>query len=381
MSLFHRRPALRWAVPATVAGLVVAGVAVAPLGAAADDGLPPRTAEELLVSLQQRDPVPLSGTVVTEADLGLPDLPMTGHRRAEMSDLVSGSNTLRVWTDGADGSRVALLVDSAEADLVRNGREVWAWSSADNAVEHWTLPAPGARPDAADLPLSPADLPATPEDAARMVLDALDPTTDVSTSGVGTVAGRAVYELVLKPTQDDTLVASVSIATDAETGVPLRVRVTSTQMSGPAFQVGFRSVDFAKPDPGVFEFTPPAGATVTEHDAGSMDKQPGAGSGAGPRAGVGAPEPTVVGTGWSTVLIADTGTDLLGSLQGSSADSRGGGAEQIAGLLESLPTTSGAWGTGRVLRGTLFSAILTDDGRIAIGAVPPAVLGDALAER
>ena len=381
MSLFHRRPALRWAVPATVAGLVVAGVAVTPLGAAADDGLPPRTAEELLVSLQQRDPVPLSGTVVTEADLGLPDLPMTGHRRAEMSDLVSGSNTLRVWTDGADGSRVALLVDSAEADLVRNGREVWAWSSADNAVEHWTLPAPGARPDAADLPFSPADLPATPEDAARMVLDALDPTTDVSTSGVGTVAGRAVYELVLKPTQDDTLVASVSIATDAETGVPLRVRVTSTQMSGPAFQVGFRSVDFAMPDPGVFEFTPPAGATVTEHDAGSMDTQPGAGSGAGPRAGVGAPEPTVVGTGWSTVLIADTGTDLLGSLQGSSADSRGGGAEQIAGLLEALPTTSGAWGTGRVLRGTLFSAILTDDGRIAIGAVPPAVLGDALAER
>ena len=50
-------------------------------------------------------------------------------------------------------------------------------------------------------------------------------------------------------------------------------------------------------------------------------------------------------------------------------------------MLEALPTTSGAWGTGRVLSGTLFSAILTDDGRIAIGAVPPAVLGDALAER
>jgi hypothetical protein len=377
MSLFDRRPALRWAVPATVAGLVAAGVAVAPLGAAANDGLPPRTAQELLVSLQQRDPVPLSGTVVTEADLGLPDLPMTGQRRAEMSDLVSGSNTLRVWTDGADRSRIALLADSAEADLVRNGRDVWAWSSADNAAEHWTLPDPEARPDATDLPFSPSDLPATPEDAARMVLGALDPTTDVSTSGVGTVAGRSVYELVLKPTQADTLVASVSIATDAETGVPLRVRVYSTKLSDPALQVGFRSVDFAQPDPGVFEFTPPAGATVTEHDAGDLAKQSDAGSAAEP----GIPEPTVIGSGWSTVLIADPGPAALGALSGGSDDARGSGTDQIAGMLQALPTTSGAWGTGRVLGGTLFSAILTDDGRIAIGAVPPAVLGDALAQR
>ena len=32
-----------------------------------------------------------------------------------------------------------------------------------------------------------------------------------------------------------------------------------------------------------------------------------------------------------------------------------------------------------MLRGTLFSAILTDDGRVAVGAVSPEALGAALA--
>ena len=36
------------------------------------------------------------------------------------------------------------------------------------------------------------------------------------------------------------------------------------------------------------------------------------------------------------------------------------------------------WGSGKLLRSALFSVVLTDDGRVAIGAVPPSVLYDAL---
>jgi hypothetical protein len=50
-----------------------------------------------------------------------------------------------------------------------------------------------------------------------------------------------------------------------------------------------------------------------------------------------------------------------------------------AAILESLPRISGEWGTGRVLSGTLVSVILSDDGRLAIGAVGPEALGAALA--
>jgi hypothetical protein len=216
-----------------------------------------------------------------------------------------------------------------------------------------------------------------------MALTAIDPTTEVTTSGVGSVAGRDAYELVLTPRDPTTLVARVTLSMDAETNVPLRVRVYSTTMPDPAFEVGFTSVDYSTPDASLFEFTPPPGATVTEHAAPDMaTAEPGT---ATPEVPSGA-EPTVVGEGWSSVVILDLPADGLADLaqDGTQAQSDGStGRDDAAGtalaLIEALPAESGAWGTGRVLRGTLFSAILTDDGRVAIGAVSPETLGAALA--
>ena len=37
--------------------------------------------------------------------------------------------------------RLALLGQLGESDLVRNGTDVWAWSSHDNTATHWTVPA------------------------------------------------------------------------------------------------------------------------------------------------------------------------------------------------------------------------------------------------
>ena len=100
-----------------------------------------------------------------------------------------------------------------------------------------------------------------------MALEAIDPTTEVTTSGVGRVAGRDVYELVLTPSDPQTLVARVTLAMDAGTNAPLRVRVYATTIPDPAYEVGFSSVDYGTPDPALFEFTPPPGATVTEREA------------------------------------------------------------------------------------------------------------------
>jgi hypothetical protein len=60
---------------------------------------------------------------------------------------------------------------------------------------------------------------------------------------------------------------------------------------------------------------------------------------------------------------------------------RQGTAAQLQGMLSLLPKTSGAWGSGRLLSGTLFSAVITDDGRVAIGAVSPQRLYAALAAK
>jgi outer membrane lipoprotein-sorting protein len=387
MSIFDRRPGLRWAVPAGATILLVGGAALTPLTATADSGLEPRTAQQLLVALAAPSTTAVSGTVVTNADLGLPGLPMGMMPSTGPMALASGENTLRVWTDGPQRQRLAMIERAAETTVVRNGQEAWVWSSGDATADRYVLPerdgAKGLASGTSELPPG-VELPSTPQEAAAMALEAIDPTTAVTTSGVGTVAGRNAYELVLTPRDPETLVARVTLSMDAETNVPLRVRVYSTAIPDPAFEVGFSSVDYSTPDPSLFEFTPPPGATVTEHGAAGLSVL-GTEVDATedlPRG----PEPTIVGAGWSTVVISELPADGVANLaeDGSRAQSEGRmGRDDLAGtalaLIEALPAESGAWGTGRVLRGTLFSMILTDDGLVAFGAVSPEALGAALA--
>jgi hypothetical protein len=80
----------------------------------------------------------------------------------------------------------------------------------------------------------------------------------------------------------------------------------------------------------------------------------------------------MVGTGWDTVVVtrapADAGDNPLTGLP-----------QELAGLLSRLPSRSGDWGSGRVLEGTVFTAVVTDDGRVAVGAVGADAVYRALA--
>ncbi len=42
--------------------------------------------------------------------------------------------------------------------------------------------------------------------------------------------------------------------------------------------------------------------------------------------------------------------------------------------LEALPRVSGDWGSGRLLSTHLLTVLLTDDGRVLVGAVDPATI-------
>ena len=86
----------------------------------------------------------------------------------------------------------------------------------------------------------------------------------------------------------------------------------------------------------------------------------------------------MVGKGWTTVLVADLPAD-----QQAAGGSTGGttGATSPTAMLKAFPRVSGAWGSGHLLRTALLSAVLTDDGRVAVGAVPPQLLFHALSAR
>ncbi len=370
------RPGLRWTVPIGAAALVVGGAVLGPvLSASAEVELPARTPEQLLTDLQTAPRVDaFSGTVTQRAALGLPELPegVGGEYSTDLLSLLTGEHTLKVWADG-DRARVALHGTMGESDVITDGSQVWTWSSDDRTVDHLVLP------DASDLPagalenaqarhdaLAEALPPVTPEQVTAYLLARLGSTTAVSAGENTLVAGRPAYELVLDPKGEATLVGSIRIAVDAGELVPTRVQVFAEGATTPAVEVGFTRLSFATPDASNFTFVTPDGATVEEH---TLEELGDHGEGLGrttPDADAVAPDVAedpaarrgaVVGTGWDSVVV----TRAPAVLDGVDGD--------LGMFLQTLPVVDGDWGSGRLLTSALFTALLTDDGRLLVGPV------------
>jgi outer membrane lipoprotein-sorting protein len=368
-SRFNRRT-LVWAAPAV--GLVVVAAAVGiPMVASASPSLPHKSAAQLLVDVSKSGETPLSGTVVETARLGLPALPDVGGTSISPTALLAGSHTARVWYDGSTMARVALVGQLAETDLVRNGRDVWLWTSGKNTAQHVRLPAEAAHA----TPSSVTADSITPAQAAKEALAAVSPSTKVTVDGTASVAGRSAYELVLAPRDSRSLVGDVRIAVDAKTSVPLRVQIHAAGATGrPAFETTFTSVSFGKPSASVFRFAPPPGAKVTTTDVDSPSS--GARDTARTASGGSGSAPKVIGKGW-TAVVEQSGVSLV---PGGRGHERGGASEQLSALTRAMTPVSGAFGSGQVLRTKLVTVLLLDDGRAFVGAVPPLVLEQAAAK-
>jgi hypothetical protein len=322
---------------------------------------------------------------------------MTG---ADPLNLLGGSSTLRLWSDGAERSRVSLLGATSEYSVVHDGAQAWTYSSTDDAVTHYTLdPADVARYQAlADRAAAApgADLP-TPEAAAAQVLALAEQDADVTVDSPTTVAGRDAYQLVVSPTDDGTLVSRVVVAVDAATAQPLRVQAWSTSDgAAPSLEVGFTDVAFTAPDDSVLAFSAPAGAT-TEEVVVPLPETPALPDGADPAAVPALPDGVALsGSGWSTVVTLSD-VDVAGLVGGDAASLASvPGAERVLGSEEaqdlvqqfvpsddegnpgrpSLDTTAlydqltTAVPEGRLLSSTLLSVLITDDGRVLVGSVP-----------
>jgi outer membrane lipoprotein-sorting protein len=287
----------RWAVPfgaVAVVGIVAAGSVLT--SAQAAPALPPRTPAQLIAAIAANKSVPsaLSGTIVTNAALGLPDLPAAAGP-AGVPSVLTGSHTFEFWYARPQQLRLAVPVPLGETDLRVDGRQVWLWDSKTNTATHIELPAdPGPFPPApggaagaaysggsfyspnkartatasatsqAAVSSAAENFPAvpTPQQAAQRLLAMLGPTTTVSAASNVMIAGQAAYQLVLAPKNPGSLIGRVSIAIDASKYLPLRVQIFARGSARPAFQIGFTSISFARPAASNFTFTPPPGAKV-----------------------------------------------------------------------------------------------------------------------
>jgi outer membrane lipoprotein-sorting protein len=351
----------RWLVPVAVVGVIAAGVGVSSAVANADPALPSRTAAELLVSLADAPSHPFSGTVAENADLGIPALPGGTSTSLSWQSLITGSHSARVWYASPSQVRLSLLGDMAESDVVRNGRDLWVWSSRDNTVSHTALPAGTTMKPDATPPIDPAT-------AAARALAAIDPSTAVTVDGTSRVAGRPVYELVLAPRANASLIGQVRLGIDSETSVPLRVQVIARGASSPAFETAFTSITFDTPAASVFAFTPPPGAQVSESALPTGLAKPRGTASSSSRAML--QRPTVIGSGWTAVVEIPDATGLLTG----SGSAQGAGSSTTSALLKATTTVTGSFGTGQLLQTSLVSVLLLSDGRAFVGAVTPDLL-------
>jgi outer membrane lipoprotein-sorting protein len=357
------RPALRWLVPLVVLLAVLASFLVVS-SANAKSPLTAISAQDLLAKVADAKVDGLSGTVVQNADLGIPAIPGgSGSTAGQLTSLLSGSHTMRVWTDGADKARLAVNDEYAETDVVTDGTDVWTYDSRAKTATHTTL-ADGA--NGTDRQ-APAGAPQTPQQAAQQVLAKLTPTTDVRVDPDVSVAGQDAYDLVLTPKEAGSLVTQVRVAVDGANFVPLRVQVFGAGEK-PAIDVAYTDVAFGQPDGRMFAFNPPADTKVTEKAAPERTEPTAAQKKElEARKAQAEKDTTTVGTGWSTVVVTKLPSDAAA------------GNETLKGFLGQLKPVSGSWGTGRELDGTIVTAILTDDGRLAVGAVGGDVVAAALA--
>ncbi|MFD4897316.1 outer membrane lipoprotein carrier protein LolA [Streptomyces sp. NPDC058411] len=376
-----RRKAARYIVPFAVAGVAAATIGLVPaLADSGDPELPDITAQELIEKIAASDQEQLSGTVKVTTDLGIPSLgglagsfaPGAGSGSggsgaspdAKLMELASGTHTLRVAADGPDKQRLSILGDGSEYSLVHNGDDVWGYDSESNEVYHAESDGSGK----AGEHKAPKGVPATPKELAEEALAAAGDTTTVTVDGTAQVAGRDAYKLVIKPKQSGSTIGSVTVAVDASTGVPLKFTLAPSSGGKAAVDAGFTKVDFGKPDASSFSFTPPKGAEVTEAD--ELEAEAGrSGSADKARKDLGALEDfkglNVIGEGWNAVARIEVPGGAGLPTEGS-----GDAPAQAQQFLDALgDKVTGDFGSGTVFKTRLVNALLTDDGKVYVGAV------------
>ncbi|MGW1270423.1 LolA family protein [Streptomyces sp. NPDC002491] len=382
-----RRKAVRYVVPVTVIGVAAATIGLVPaLADSGDPDLPKITAQQLLDKIAASDVQQLSGTVKITTDLGLPNLGglesglLSGATKgddgsaadpsAKLTELASGTHTLRVAADGPDRQKLSLLENAAEYSVIHNGKNVWGYDSGSNEVYHSTVEEGAGKK--AESPV-----PATPKDLTEDALKAVDDTTSVTVDGTVQVAGRDAYKLLVKPKQSGSTVGAISVAVDAKTGLPLKFTLTPASGGAAVVDAGFTQVTFAKPAASTFDFTAPKGAKVTEGDEGGKRGKDGkADEGGMPVPGRGGSDDfaeafggpggpgdlDVIGEGWTSVAVFGAGGE------GAPSGAEAGG--DLGGFLGSFgDKVSGKFGSGTVFSTRLINALMTDDGKVYVGAV------------
>jgi outer membrane lipoprotein-sorting protein len=380
--------------PAVVTPAVIAAISLVPLQASAVD-LPDMSAEELMVMMMDAQPTEFSGTILKTSNLGLPALELSSmvseedaermrekmpeefadfapevieqNLLTEAMELITGEHRVRVFV-GETGMRAQILDMMAQRDLIVSGNTVWTYDSREQVAMYAEMDeeklAEGKVSAEAELNAYIAEIGLDLTDPQAVAEYLMSQVGDSSKVAVGTDhyhAGRTAYQLIVTPNSDVSLVDSIVVSVDSETGMPLSMSVYSTEQAEPAMAVGYESISFSDQDESLFSFTPPAGTQIVDLNAleeqkpdlemwMDMDQMESLEE---------KPEPVMIGEGWDTVIHMPAGDKALEDM----------GGELLEALMTPVPG-------GMLLSTPLMNVFLTDAGDVYAGAVSTQFLFD-----
>jgi outer membrane lipoprotein-sorting protein len=406
----------RWIPAAAVASLIAAGTIVLPMQANAVD-LPDLTPQQVML-LMDGEIQGFSGTIVKTSELGLPPIQLSSMMDEDMIkemeeklpegfedfvptlieqnlvtqavELIAGTHKIRVYAS-AEGTRVQILDPMKQRDLIVNKDEFWFYDSRKATAITGTF---DMQVDQADVDKAQADAEAklaeyaaaiqldisNPEAVANYLMEKIGENTTVSVGKDHRVAGRTAYQLIAQPNADNSLIESVVISVDSETGMALDVKVYSVEQEAPAMHVGFESISFEIPDASIFSFTPPAGTTVETFEApedleAELERLKTEGSNLTEEQKLAykaeleakyadQAKPELIGQGWESViyLSAIPSEIPMGLLEN----------ELFADLMTKVPG-------GKVFSTPVLNVLITDSGEVYAGAVTIAFLQEVAA--
>jgi outer membrane lipoprotein-sorting protein len=319
--------------------------------------LPQVSAESLVESVLNAKIPAFSGAVEVDNNLGLPIPGMPG--------TADNGDAGHVWSDGAGKTRLSVPGRQSETTIVDDGTTVWVWDSESKSVTK--VPHDEA---ATDKPLEGKF--ADPAAAATELVTAMQKDSTVTVDGTARVADRPVYQLVLTPKPTErTLLREIRVSVDSELRIPMSIEVLANGQADPAAKIGFTEFSHEAQDPSLFAFTPPAGATVSEKNVGEEMTR----GGEGFEELLAQANVKTVGEGWDIVVTGKVPAEALSAAE----DASGPSGQNMFGLLETVgKKVTGSYGTGYVITTNVGTALITEDGKVAVGAVPEQVVVEAI---
>jgi hypothetical protein len=205
------------------------------------------SARSLLHLIEGSRDVSFSGYTESVGTVGLP----ANDELSRLTDLLSGTNRVRVWWRNPQVWRVATIRPTGETDLVHSRSRMFRWVFESRSVTV-TPEVPVRLPDTADL---------LPNELARRMLAGARP-AELSRLPSLRVAGRDAPGLRLAPADPQAAIGRVDVYADPESGLPLRVDLFARGSVTPSLTSRFIDLSLTSPTSHDVRFRAPRDAAV-----------------------------------------------------------------------------------------------------------------------